>query len=41
VTRQEARRIARVARARRLSASAWLGELALAALAALEHADAR
>jgi hypothetical protein len=41
VTRQESRRIARAARAQRLSASAWLRELALAALAAPEHADAR
>jgi hypothetical protein len=41
VTRQESRQIARAARARRQSASAWLRELALAALAVPEHADAR
>jgi hypothetical protein len=41
VTRQESRRIARVARAQRVSASAWLRALALAALADPETADAR
>jgi hypothetical protein len=41
VTRQESRQIARAARAQRQSASAWLRELALAALAAPENADAR
>ena len=41
VTRQEWRQIARAARAQRLSASAWLRELAIAALAVPENANAR